>query len=71
MGVDLEDAPLFVGDLEGLGATLAPVPAGYWLKVAEDVLLCKDGELEVVAGDVGEGGGGVEDLAEDLAARAL
>lgn len=64
--VDLEDAPVVVGNLNLLRAVLASIPVCYRLEIVEDVVLCKDGELDVVGGDVEEGGVGVEDLAEDL-----
>lgn len=43
----------------------APVAPGYELKVGEDVMLGKETELYLIAGDVEEGGAGLEDLSED------
>lgn len=63
VGVDLEDSPLFIRDLEGVGPASLPVPASYGLEVVEHMLLAEDRELDVICGDVEEGGVWVEDLA--------
>ena len=65
VGVDLEDAPLFVRDLEGVVPALVPVPAGYGEEVVENMLLGEDGELDVIGGDVEEVGPGEENLADN------
>lgn len=41
------------------------VAPGYALEVEEDVVLCEETELDLIAGDIEENWFGLEDLSED------
>lgn len=75
MRVDLQNVPSVIRDLDvfivislggrssasraGAREPLLPVLSGYRLEIVEDMRLCKDADLEVVACDIEKGRTGV------------